>query len=392
MDNKKRKGTTIAFLIMTFIVLQGCATMSPGSLAKKGNGQGSKQENSINYIVKGDSEFRSGNLDNALVQYILALELEPKDINLLFKVGTINRLQGNLDAAELTFTRALKINPDHAANLEGLGIVHLKNEKFDQAMEILMPLLVEHPDRWQAISALGVLHDLQGDYKKAQTMFRAAIDVKPESAWLYNNLGYSLYLSNQLEDAREEYLKAIELQPSFNQAWANLALVYTRQGHTSKAKSAFEQIVDSHMASNNIGYLNLLLDDPQAAVSKFEQAIASNPAYYTVAQENLAEARELVTRSRHQSRATAYATRSAKVPSVQSRKISSRDMNKSSVSSSDVRLVQKVLRKLGFYEGKVDGIIGRATKSAILTYRKDNQIAGSSEIDVQLLDKLKVIF
>ena len=51
--------------------------------------------------------------------------------------------------------------------------------------------------------------------------------------------------------------------------------------------------------------------------------------------------------------------------------------------------VQRHLRFLGFYEGKVDGILGSATSEAILRFRQENNLEISNKVDSKLIYKLR---
>jgi peptidoglycan hydrolase-like protein with peptidoglycan-binding domain len=55
---------------------------------------------------------------------------------------------------------------------------------------------------------------------------------------------------------------------------------------------------------------------------------------------------------------------------------------------STVATVQRALKKLGYYEGRVDGNTGRSTRSAIRSFREDKGLAPSSAIDRSLLRAL----
>jgi len=56
-----------------------------------------------------------------------------------------------------------------------------------------------------------------------------------------------------------------------------------------------------------------------------------------------------------------------------------------------VRKVQAMLMAHGFYLGKIDGIMGDQTRTAILQYRVANNLAGGMEIDARLLNSLGIL-
>lgn len=56
-----------------------------------------------------------------------------------------------------------------------------------------------------------------------------------------------------------------------------------------------------------------------------------------------------------------------------------------------VRKVQAMLMAHGFYLGKIDGIMGDQTRTAILQYRIANNLTGGMEIDAGLLNSLGIL-
>ena len=111
---------------------------------------------------------------------------------------------------------------------------------------------------------------------------------RPRSAKLANNLGYSYYLANDHDKAERYFRDAARYDPGYVHAWSNLALVYSRMGRYREARAAFDRIVDTHQAANNLGYLGMLQDDPVLARREFERATRLSPSYYRLANENLA--------------------------------------------------------------------------------------------------------
>ncbi|MGO2236247.1 His-Xaa-Ser repeat protein HxsA [Marinomonas sp.] len=56
-----------------------------------------------------------------------------------------------------------------------------------------------------------------------------------------------------------------------------------------------------------------------------------------------------------------------------------------------VRKVQAMLTVHGYYSGKIDGILGEQTRTAISSYRRDTGLSGGSKIDSGLLNSLGIL-
>jgi peptidoglycan hydrolase-like protein with peptidoglycan-binding domain len=55
-----------------------------------------------------------------------------------------------------------------------------------------------------------------------------------------------------------------------------------------------------------------------------------------------------------------------------------------------VRRVQEALSQLGYYQGRIDGLLDRNTRTAIITYRRDRRMPINDEIDRQLIESLQL--
>lgn len=60
------------------------------------------------------------------------------------------------------------------------------------------------------------------------------------------------------------------------------------------------------------------------------------------------------------------------------------------VTHQDVKKVQETLRSDGYYQGRVDGLMGPQTRAGIRQYQKSNSLAATGRLDAQTADKLGV--
>src|SRR5579863_4358818 len=56
----------------------------------------------------------------------------------------------------------------------------------------------------------------------------------------------------------------------------------------------------------------------------------------------------------------------------------------------DVKKVQKTLRSDGYYQGRVDGVMGPQTRAGIRRYQESNRLASTGRLDAQTAGKLGV--
>ncbi len=243
-------------------------------------------------LARGIAAERSGDDDRAMLEYVGALQLDPRNVDIRVRIGAVYARVGDLSAARTAYTDALAVDPMHGAANEGLGLILLRQQAHDAARAHLERAVARQPaGRWRAFNGLGMVADLAGHTDKALAYYAAAIAQQPNNAALRNNLGYSKYLAGRYRMAEDDFLGALRLDQNYALAWANLALVRVRLGNASGGVEAFAEAMKPQQAYNNVGYLLYLQGSIGEAERYLEQAVALSPSYYEVAQQNLERVR-----------------------------------------------------------------------------------------------------
>jgi len=248
-------------------------------------------------IALGDKALYKGKYDQAVFQYVKAMELNGGDTATLNKIGDIQNKMGDYAHAGQAYQLSLNLDADNQHALEGLGLIQLRDRNYSDAKANLSHALTLKPDLWRAHNALGTIADLQGDYAVAQEHYRNSLLLQPNSQHVINNYGYSKYLSGDWNAALLEFRKAININPEFERAWYNIGLVYARQGKFDDALDAFDNVMSRPQAYNDIGYICMINGDYSLAESYYRKAIKLSSTYYKKAHENLEKMQRLKTRS-----------------------------------------------------------------------------------------------
>ena len=271
-------------------------------------------------IALGDQQLRAGEFDKALYMYIQAMQLDETNTEALYKIGQIHLERGTTGKAILAFEGVVERDPAHIYGNEALGMIYLKANRFEEANRFFTRSVDADRARIQAsvkgteksknlseeeiaavskriesdrqspahaYNGLGVVADLRGEHSTAQALYDQSLQIKPNAAITLNNKGYSYYLTNEWGKAERAYKAALRVDPKSIQAWRNLGLLYARQENYVSALTAFEQVMDSANANNDIGYICLLEGKYQRAEYYFDRAMTLSPTYYEKAHENL---------------------------------------------------------------------------------------------------------
>ncbi len=167
--------------------------------------------------------------------------------------GSIYFQRGYLDQAEASFRLALRDDPESAEALYGLGSVYLKQEKS----------------------------------REARASFERAIKLQPSypdtlaNAW--NNLGLLATREGHTAEAIPYFQEALKLNPDHLIALENLGNAYRQQKNWDEARKALERAVavgpQDAEANYSLGMVFAQLNDTDRAYEYLQRALKSRPGY-----------------------------------------------------------------------------------------------------------------
>jgi Tfp pilus assembly protein PilF len=182
------------------------------------------------HIQKGTVYAHDGNNAAAIKEFEAARELQPKNPNIHYALGVLYgcpravpsyeeairidalhwqalaNLGGCLEAAgqraqanEL-YLKSLQINPRNPDLQYSVGTYYLNNGKFSQAILSLKAALDQEPSHYPAALNLGNAYEGLKDVRKAMDYFNQAMAIDPERPAAYINLGAALaHRGNKIE-------------------------------------------------------------------------------------------------------------------------------------------------------------------------------------------------
>ncbi|RTZ15234.1 tetratricopeptide repeat protein [Vibrio aquaticus] len=325
------KGLNVVTVTLCALLLAACASKEPSLDTSLYDGKPidtlSSEEppkTEKEAIMRGDTALSSGNVDLALYEYIRSLSFENGQFRdrSLYNIGRIHQSRNNLTLADKAYLLALEENPNNVEVLEQLGSIHSKNGDIEQGKSYFLRAINADQIRFGnsdtlvgkdlltskevallksdsrspefAYMGLGVIADLEKDHNLAQAFYKQALSIDSSSSKTLTNVGYSFYMSGDYRKAQRFTLEALEKDPTNDKALNNLALIYLAKGEIPRAINVFSRHMDKPEALNNVGYFLILQGKPEQAVPYLQQAIDSKSTYYKVANENLERALALV--------------------------------------------------------------------------------------------------
>ena len=137
----------------------------------------------------------------------------------------------------------------------------------------------------QWANAAAVLRAL-GRNSEAFAATTKALNIFPDSAFIHFTRGVLLQQSGNFGEAGREYLVSAELQPSAVAPWATLGAYYQEIDELNLAAHAWQRAAELSPQPwgflFQLGYVDLQLHQPRAALTAFDRAAASLPAQPTL--------------------------------------------------------------------------------------------------------------
>ena len=229
--------------------------------------------------IGGDGQSRPNEsmAKRALEQFQIITEKDPKDMEALVMVGSLNRMLENSTDAEAAFKKALEIEPDNEDALVGLAGVYGERGDTKASTDLLERLATKNPSgrayamlgqnyestKEYALAAAAFLkgfeldssqlefqaeaaHDfaLAGQYDEAIKNYQQAADAKPLEAAPYVSMGQIRQEQHNFEDARRYIDKAKEIDKNNPEVRRADALLLADEGKLPDAITAMKSVID----------------------------------------------------------------------------------------------------------------------------------------------------
>jgi tetratricopeptide (TPR) repeat protein len=213
--------------------------------------------------LRGDIFMARKEFPSAVGIYSQLLVMEPKNAEVMNKIGVAYQQLGDLDRSGRFYKRAMHANKDFASAVNNYGTVEYEKKHYGKAI---------------------------GLYKKAIVM-------RPQMATLYSNLGYAYFCNKEYPEAMTSFGQALAIDPTvFDRKASGGTVVQQRTTpdpglfYFFVAKS-FAQRGDVEHAAHYLklarddGYANLLSAETDAAFAKVikdpsvQEVLHASPAY-----------------------------------------------------------------------------------------------------------------
>ncbi len=193
----------------------------------------------VSLNISGDNFYEKGEIQKAIDEFKLALELGPNNVNVHNSLGVCYGLQSHYDLAIAAFLKAIAIDPGEYMALHNLGLVHLLIEQWDRALEYFLEAYKINGNNFEVAFQTGKLYLKTGNFKKCRPYLERAAELDPESGQVYRYLGDCYAAGHMPEAAISAYKKAIKHNPHDASAMSALGNIFDNQGENPEITLMF---------------------------------------------------------------------------------------------------------------------------------------------------------
>ena len=242
---------------------------------------GGAEERKAAYMEKADQSLTAGDLDKARIELKNVLQIDPKDAQAWFKLGTVFERKKDYRKAFGNYSKAAELDPENSeyqaklgrfylilagdvdkatekmdlilardkADVNGLllkaGIV-LKQGNAADAKEITRNIFEDHPDNVENAVFLATLYTKDKDFSDAIAVLESALKSNPGNQSLLSVLGNTLFINKDYARSEQVWREILDTHPDVFQNHLQLALFYQKTGESAKA----EQVLRSAIAAD----------------------------------------------------------------------------------------------------------------------------------------------
>jgi len=225
----------------------------------------------LGYVGLGYAQYYSGDLDQAKTNFQKALDLAPETMDAYTGLGWVFLEEGNSKAAEMNFQTALKSNAQNLDAHMGMGWVYLNEYDIQESRKEFESVIAVAPDTADAHFGLGSLYFTINDYENALDSFNTAIRLNPNHIYSHVLAG-NIYLRQHLfSEAEKTFQNVLKLQPDNYDALIGLAQIRIDTYRFSEGTEYYEKAItsDPNRIEGPFGKVSILIQ-----MGSFEEAAA----------------------------------------------------------------------------------------------------------------------
>lgn len=180
----------------------------------------------VSLNISGDDEYRRGNIDQAINEYLTGLNIDTKNANLLNSLGVCHAISGNYVEAQKAFQKVADLDPSEVMAIYNLGLVMLLTGKEDNALSQFLAAETINSTIFEIHFQKARIFKNRHDFEKSVTSLNRALILKPDAAAAHRMLGDEMMRQQKFNTAKKNYAQALRHHPNDVKALSALGSLY----------------------------------------------------------------------------------------------------------------------------------------------------------------------
>ncbi len=184
-----------------------------------------------------------GQYEQALESCQKAIQINPKDPELYYRLGIVYGRGGNYQKAQENFLKTVALNPYYPEAYFNAGACYWHQGQYDKALQAYKNFFQIHPGTETARFVIGSMEVHRAGYLKEIEVCQQAIQTGGPDAKTFCSLGITFHQVGQLDNAVGSFKKAIEFSPLYAKAFYNLGVTYQLLNNMEQAQESFRNAI-----------------------------------------------------------------------------------------------------------------------------------------------------
>ncbi len=210
------------------------------------------------YVNQGIANYNKGNMEGAINDYSLAVNLRPADYLAYYNRGLAYYKKGNYDAANSDYTNAIQFKPDYYYAWYSRGLSNTYKFNYIAALEDYNKAIELNPTNFDAYTGRGYVYLMQLNYQAAKQDYSKAISLKPDNITTYLSRAYVEFINGENDAAIADYSKTVELNADYYDGYYSRGFAYLNNGNYDASIQDFSKSAQLRPDSTN-GYISLIV-------------------------------------------------------------------------------------------------------------------------------------
>jgi Flp pilus assembly protein TadD len=210
------------------------------------------EANSRHYLANfelGNLYRAQGKLEEALIRYKVALEIQPSAAEVWVALGSLYLQKGESNNAQMAFNKAMAADPNNSEAHLNMGLYYMQEKNFILAERELAQAQSAQPDNPRVLFNLAYLKLAQAEaergrsgpaaasplYQEAINRYQALLQKMPDNVDAVYNLAYTYSRLGNFSQATPLYEKTLSLDPRYGKALFGLAAIKLEAGDKRSA-------------------------------------------------------------------------------------------------------------------------------------------------------------